>query len=338
MLRRERDSALQPTEVKMKASRILVRTCLIVGISGLGSLIAQFPGVPKLPGFGRHKNDSQRRHRGQQEDEGAQAHAAGVPVPADSPVFDAFRKLQQQSVYHQRMTMVAADPRMQEVMAQMGFAPTETITAGDTKQVSMHFKMPVMGQEEDFELKAISRNGRLAKKWSSPASGRILAAQDASISKQLAEAEAQSAKSIARDLVSGPTGWVSAGVSAAGAAASIAEAAHIKKQAHDFFEWSCINGGAQPSPQSANEAPPLTDLRVIGDQTLDGVAVTAYEFFVRQDGKYYGPMQLFVAKDSGLPARIAMNDPQARGGMQMDYFGFNQGGDIEIPACLGEHK
>jgi hypothetical protein len=47
---------------------------------------------------------------------------------------------------------------------------------------------------------------------------------------------------------------------------------------------------------------------------------------------------LYVAKETGLPMRIGMTDPQARGGMQMDYFGFNQGGDIEVPACLGEPK
>jgi len=32
-----------------------------------------------------------------------------------------------------------------------------------------------------------------------------------------------------------------------------------------------------------------------------------------------------------------MNDPRAGGGMTMDYFGFNQGGDIEIPPCMAQH-
>ena len=89
--------------------------------------------------------------------------------------------------------------------------------------------------------------------------------------------------------------------------------------------------------QDHKEAPPLTDLRVIGDQNLDGVAVTSYEFYVRKDGKFQGPVQLHVAKENGLPLRIAMNDPKMRGGMQMNYFGFNEGGDFEVPACLTGH-
>lgn len=36
---------------------------------------------------------------------------------------------------------------------------------------------------------------------------------------------------------------------------------------------------------------------------------------------------MYEAKESGLPLRIAMSDPRAGGGMHMDYFGFNQGGD-----------
>ena len=155
--------------------------------------------------------DSSDRSRGK--DKGGDAalpKPAGVPVPLDSPILQAFQKLGQQSVYHQRMTMTANDPRMQQMMTQMGFAPAETITAGDMKQVSMHFKMPFDGQTEDFELRSVSRDGRVASKWMSPAKDRILAKQDAQIDKQLAETEAQSATSIAKDLAMGPMGIASA--------------------------------------------------------------------------------------------------------------------------------
>jgi hypothetical protein len=91
------------------------------------------------------------------------------------------------------------------------------------------------------------------------------------------------------------------------------------------------------APAQHREPPPLTDLCVAGDQTVDGVAVTGYEFFV-EDGKFQGPLQMYVAKETGLPLRIAMSDPRAGGGMHMDYFGFNQGGDFEVPACVAEHK
>jgi hypothetical protein len=97
-----------------------------------------------------------------------------VPIPADSPVFDAFRKLGEQQVYHQRMTITANDPRMAEMMAQMGFGPAETITTSDAKQVSMHLMMPIAGKTEDMELRGVLRNGRMAKKWISPGSARYL--------------------------------------------------------------------------------------------------------------------------------------------------------------------
>jgi hypothetical protein len=48
-------------------------------------------------------------------------------------------------------------------------------------------------------------------------------------------------------------------------------------------------------------------------------------------------MQMYAAKETGLPARIAIADPRM-GGMQMDYFGFNQGGEIEVPTCPAERK
>jgi hypothetical protein len=327
----------------MRFTRVVLLGCFLVGSSGINSAFAQF-GIPKLPKVGKGGKDNsgasqqQPDPRQQSRNNGPQVNPPGVPVPADSPMFEAFRKLQQQSSYHQRMTINIDDPQMQQMMAQMGFAPAETITSGDTKQVSMHFKLPVSGQVEDFELRSVSRNGRIAKKWSSPASGRILKEQDASIAKQLAQAEQQSASSIAKNLAMGPMGLVSSAVSAAGAAASVAEAAKIKKEAHDFWEWSCLDGSGPTPSQSRLEPPPLTDLKVLGDQTLEGVAVTSYEFYVKQNGKSQGPVQMHIAKDTGLPMRMAMRDPRAGGSMQMDYFGFNQAADIEVPGCLSGGK
>ena len=325
----------------MKSSRILGVGCLLAAPIVIGNLaFAQFPHLPKFPGGSkREKTEAPDNGRGQRRgDDGAQAHAAGVPIPADSPIFSAFDQLQKQSVYHQRMTIVANDPRMEEVMTKMGFGPAETTTAGETKQVSMHFKLPVQGKAEDFELRAVARNGRLAKKWSSPASGRILKEQDASIAKQLAESEASSASTIAKNVAMGPTGLISAGVSTAAAAANVVEAGRIRKQAHDFWDWSCMDAPAQKTAAQRREPPPLTDLRVVGDQTLDGVAVTSYEFFVHEGGKFQGPMQMHVAKETGLPMRISMTDPRGGGSMQMDYYGFNQNGDMEIPPCMAESK
>lgn len=45
---------------------------------------------------------------------------------------------------------------------------------------------------------------------------------------------------------------------------------------------------ASAAPAQRREPPPLTDLRVAGDQMLDGVAVTSYKFIVREGGKFEG--------------------------------------------------
>ena len=264
---------------------------------------------------------------------------AGVPVPPDSPILQAFEKLEQQSVYHQRMVMTASDPRMQQMMAQMGFMPAETITAGDVKQVSMHFKMPFDGQTEDFELRSVSSNGRIASKWLSPAKDRILATQDAQIDKQLAESEAQAATSIAKDLAMGPMGIASAAVQARAAAPMRPRPLRPENRPTSFGNGSARTAGDKPpkmTPRATRQPPPLTDLRVVGDDTIDDVAVTSYEFYVHEGGQFHGPMQMYVAKDSGLPVRMGMNDPRMQGSMQMDYFGFNDGGDFEVPACLAQ--
>jgi hypothetical protein len=33
---------------------------------------------------------------------------------------------------------------------------------------------------------------------------------------------------------------------------------------------------------------------------------------------------------------MGMSDPRMNGSMQMDYFGFNDGGVFEVPACLAQ--
>jgi hypothetical protein len=54
---------------------------------------------------------------------------------------------------------------------------------------------------------------------------------------------------------------------------------------------------------------------------------------VRDGDRFQGPVRLLVAKDSGLPLRIEMTDPQLQGSMHLDY-SFDNIGDIEIPACM----
>src|SRR5689334_5205668 len=88
---------------------------------------------------------------------------AGVPVPEDSPVFNAFRQLDKQTAgYRMKMNMTVNDPRMAQMAAGMGFGGLEKIVKGNTIQTDMHWKMPAMDlggrSMDDWEAKAVFVN------------------------------------------------------------------------------------------------------------------------------------------------------------------------------------
>jgi hypothetical protein len=294
----------------------------------------QFPDPTQMP---QMPPQAQQR---QQKNNQAQTRPPGVPVPLDSPIFQSFQKLEQQSVYHERMTMVTSDPQMAQMMAQMGFGPTETTVAGDTRQVSIHMKMSavdVPGQLDDWEIRAVSRNGRTARLITSPAVPRLLKLSDAMLAQQMAQQDQMASRAIAQSLAGGPMGAINAGLIGGVTITANVAALSMRKKAHDFYSWQCIPGSTE-EPVNRNVPPPLTDLRVVGDQMLDGVPVTTYEFYVLDNGEFHGPIRMHVAKDTNLPVRIEMSDPQMGGGMRMDYYDFNKGGPLEVPACLDKGK
>src|SRR5581483_5380376 len=173
---------------------------------------------------------------------------AGTPVPEDSPVFNAFRQLEKQNDgYRMRMQMQPSDPRMAQMMQNMGMGVMEKIVKGNTIQTTGHMKFPAMdvpGQVDDWEVKAVVRDGKGARLFSTPAAPRLLKAQDANLDMQIAMVERQAASTIAQAFA-GPMGGISAAVSAASMAASLAEAAQLRKQAHDFFKWKCLDNAPQ---------------------------------------------------------------------------------------------
>lgn len=62
---------------------------------------------------------------------------AGVPVPDDSPVYNAFKQLEKQGSYRIRMTMESNDPRTAQMAGMgMGLGSLETLVKGSTRQVS----------------------------------------------------------------------------------------------------------------------------------------------------------------------------------------------------------
>jgi hypothetical protein len=63
-----------------------------------------------------------------------------------------------------------------------------------------------------------------------------------------------------------------------------------------------------------------------------------YEFYSYDNQKTQGTVHLFVAKDTGLPLRIELVDPNGAGGIQMNYGPLTGPTNIEIPACMGGTK
>jgi hypothetical protein len=266
----------------------------------------------------------------------AQTAPAGIPVPEDSAIFTAFKQLEQQPAY--RMTMVAepSDPRIAQMAAAgMGFSPAESIVKGGVHQVTMHMKMPAMdkpGVIDDWEIRAVVQNGRGARLITSPSLPRILKYSEQVLQMEMAMLDRQAATAMVQAAAQGPFGAIAAANIAAQTAIGNIMAARTMKKEKEFFSWQCMPqmGGGQKAESKTNQ---MTDMRLIGDESVGGASATAYEFYVRDGDRFQGPMRLLVAKDTGLPLRIEMTDPQGRGSMHMDY-SFDKITDIEIPPCM----
>lgn len=295
------------------------------------------PGMP-MPNGG---NSGRRGARQNQSNQPAAVRPPGVPISMDSAPMKAFLQLEQHSSYRTRMAFNVPDPMMAQMLAQVGVGNMETAVSNGAKLVTMHMKIPatdIPGQVDDWEVLAISKNGRVARMFSSPAAPRYLARVDAQAAKELAEMNRMAARSIASSLASGPVGWASMGLQAASTALSEVELAKSVKMAHEFFEWQCVKSKPQ-APVDRSVPPPITDLNPAGDRVVDGTPITSFEFFYhdQQKDEYHGPMRLHVAKDSGLPMRLEMSDPQMRGmTMNMDFYDVDKVAPIEIPSCLAE--
>ena len=270
----------------------------------------------------------------------AQTKPAGVPVPEDSPLFIAFKQLQKQPGYRMTLRAESNDPRMAQMAARgMGFSPIETVVRGGAREVTMHMRIPAMDQPgtiDDWEFRGVVQNGRGARLITSPAVPRIMKLSEQVLAMQMAMLDQQAGMAMAHAAIEGPMGAIAAGNIAAQALFAHIEAPRLLKKEKDFFSWKCMPelGGGQNATQKKNQ---LTDMRLLGDQSLGGISATAYEFYVRDGDRFQGPLHLLVAKDTGLPLRIDMTDPQGQGSMHMDY-SFDGLTDIEIPSCMASAR
>jgi hypothetical protein len=260
----------------------------------------------------------------------------GIPVADDSPLYKAFNQLKSVSGYRVTINMQTNDPRMAQMAASgMGMGNIEKVVQGNTTQAVTHMKVPstdARGALDDWEIRAVVKDGKGARLITSAAVPRLLKQSDQMIAMQMAMLEKQASTAMAQALAQGPLGMVSAAMAGAQMAQGLAAAMTVRKVERDLFSWKCMpQMGQTGSKQSPAQ---LTDLRPVGDQTVDGTVASAYEFYVKDNGRSQGPIRLLVAKDSGLPLRIEMTDPGGHGSMQMNYTDFNKTSPIEIPDCL----
>ena len=258
----------------------------------------------------------------------------GVPVPIDSALYTSFMRLKTQPGYHMVMTMQTSDPQM-AAMAQSIFSPQEMLVVGNTRQYTMHYKMPatdVPGTVDDWEIRAVVQNGRAARLITSAAVPRLLKESEEKAAHDLAELDRMAATTIARAAAEGPMGAIGAGMTAAGVAMTHLEVPKMLKKERDMFSWQCRDvpqGG--PGAQSTTQ---LTDFHPIGDQNVNGAMADGYEFYSYDNLKTQGTVHLFVAKDTGLPLRIELVAPNGAGGIQMNYGPLTGPANIEVPACM----
>jgi len=265
----------------------------------------------------------------------------GVPVPPDSPLIAAFERLDGAKTYRQVIEMTSTDPRALEMMRQMGMDRMDkTVVKPNQQVISFHLAMPATylppGQVDDWEVRAVIKGNRLARKFSTPSEQKILAMQRASVAKQLAQADMAASMSIAQSAFMGPMGAISAGVQAASVVLSHAAAASTLKQAEDFFKWTCSDAPARASEARSRDSVTFTDLVDLGERTDGDVPVHGYRFFVREQGQYHGPVEVDIARGSGLPTRFAMSEPSSGGGMIMHYYDYDQPATIELPPCMAK--
>jgi hypothetical protein len=258
---------------------------------------------------------------------------AGVPVPMDSTLYTSFERLKTQPGYHMVMTMQTNDPMA--AMAQSIFSPQEMLVVGNTRQYTMHYKMPatdVPGTVDDWEIRAVVQNGRAARLITSAAVPRLLKESEAKAAHDLAELDRMAATTIARAAAEGPMGAIGAGMTAVGVAMARAEVPKMLKMERDMFSWQCRDVPQdRPGVQSTTQ---LTDFHPIGDQNVNGAMADGYEFYSYDNQKTQGTVHLLVAKDTGLPLRLELADPSGAGGIQMNYGPLEGSTNIEVPPCM----
>jgi hypothetical protein len=140
--------------------------------------------------------------------------------------------------------------------------------------------------------------------------------------------------SLAQAALGGPLGAISGAVQLASMVASHAAAAEALKKGREFFQWTCADAPAGASASRSPDSVTFSDLVDLGERTDGDVPVHGYRFFVRQQGRYHGPVEVDIARATGLPTRFVVSEPSMGATMVMRYYDYDRPATIEIPPCL----
>lgn len=320
--------------IRLVGSVIASALLALTSASALGQVPSATPNIEELMRqSGISGNPNARSHRP------AAGDPPGVPVPPDSPLITAFQRLESAKAYRVRMEMSTTDERTRQSMQQMGMDHMDkAVVKPDTQAVTMHMSILAIdtGKPDDWEVRSVIKGKRMARKFDTPAKARLLALQEAKFAQQMAQADMYAAMSLARAVMGGPMGWVSGALQLAGMAASQAGAAATLKKGREFFEWTCSDAPAGTSASHSPDNVTFTDLVDLGERTDGDVTVHGYRFFVRDQGQYHGPVEVDIARSTGLPVRFAMSEPSMGASMIMRYSDYDKPAEIELPSCLSK--
>jgi hypothetical protein len=209
----------------------------------------------------------------------------------------------------------------------------------DTQYITFHMSIPAIdlpGKSDDWEVRSVIKGKRMARKLDTPAEPRILALQEAAAAQQMAKVDMYAAMSLGEAALGGPLGGISGAVQLASMAFSHAEAAAALKKGRQFFQWTCADAPAGASARHSPDSVTFTDLVDLGERTDGDVPVHGYQFFVREQGQYHGPVEVDIARATGLPTRFVMSEPSMGATMVMRYSDYDRPATIELPPCLAK--